>query len=156
MTKKIKVALIFSTLVAIGGLATAIFIAIRNTSVLRVGIDNNLSFNYSIKKTLNPGDETSYDFLIQKTNHTNLNLNVWFDYKQEVQDGSLYFRIIIDDKIYGEQKCNETTFDEKFTIPLEILNDTKGKMVFYLPVEVGNEAQNISYDFLTLMSLEKR
>lgn len=68
----------------------------------------------------------------------------------------MQFKLIINDEVYKEDKCNTYNETNKLFIPLDIEKDIKRTLTFYIPSSVGNEAQNVSYDFITNMKVEKR
>lgn len=156
MTSKIKIAVVSSAILALLGGIAAVLISFKNKSSLKVGLGENLTFNYEIDKVLNPGESVSHDFVIKYNNYKSINYSLWFKHKALPENYYLQFKLIINDEVYKEDKCNIYIETNKLFIPLDIEKDIKGTLTFYIPSSVGNETQNVSYDFITNMKVEKR
>lgn len=97
-----------------------------------------------------PGEEKGYTFVFDEVDVTPY--DVAFQFKSKMDSDSynfIYVRIIVDGEILQDKQLNQAFADDPTIVHIEPLKDrdVDVKIVYYIPIDVGNEAQNVELDF---------
>lgn len=116
----------------------------RNNIVVKLSDDGGEIVEFEAL-TLVPGEQCEYVIKLKNTNANEYDLSLDFI---EVEEGTLknYARVKIiskDEVVYDELLVD--AFEDQnilFRIDFELFKNTELKIVYYLPIDIGNEAEN--------------
>ena len=102
-----------------------------------------------------PGEQCEYMVKLKNTNADEYDLSLDF---VEIEEGTLknFARVKIisgDETVYDELLCDALE-DENITFPIDfnVFRNTEFKIVYYLPIEIGNEAENAEALFKLILT----
>lgn len=160
MTKSnfMRIGLIVSSILILIGVALTTYMMTtpNQRNVINVHIENGKTQAIKFEDLcLIPGEECEYTILLDSVAASNYDL--MFDF-HETEEKTLknyaYARIEINDEVICDQLL-ATLFDgDDMTLPVDLTEDKKTaiKIVYYLPEDVGNEAQNAEAIFELLIT----
>ena len=151
--KLMQVAILIGSVLIIIGISLMLWSILTNDERNDIKISLDIGDSKPIKfeaLSLIPGDECEYSVKLQRSRAERFDLSLDF---VEIGDGALkdYARVKIiakDDVVYDELLAN--TFENKrilFSVDFGEDKNTEFRIVYYLPLDVGNEVKNAEAQF---------
>ena len=100
--------------------------------------------------SLLPGEETEYKILFDEVDLSTY--DVVLQFKTETDYAAYDFlcvRIIVDGKVLCDRTLSEVFADDPLFLQINPIEDrsVEIKVVYYIPLDTGNEAENMTFDF---------
>lgn len=151
--KLMQVAILIGSVLIIIGISLMLWSVLTNDERNAIKISLDIGDSKPIKfeaLSLIPGDECEYSVKLQRSRAERFDLSLDF---VEIGDGALkdYARVKIiakDDVVYDELLAN--TLENKrilFSVDFGEDKNTEFRIVYYLPLDVGNEVKNAEAQF---------
>lgn len=151
--KLMQVAILIGSVLIIIGISLMLWSILTNDERNAIKISLDIGDSKPIKfeaLSLIPGDECEYSVKLQRSRAERFDLSLDF---VEIGDGALkdYARVKIiakDDVVYDELLAN-TLENERILFSVDFGEDknTEFRIVYYLPLDVGNEVKNAEAQF---------
>lgn len=124
------------------------YIYVRNNrNVIQLSISADESYSVDFKALgLLPGDDISYTLRVKSEEKQKYKMTLKFnetDTEQKLKD-FVYVRIEMGDEVIYEKLLADSFTDEALSLDVDFTNVKKNefRITYYMPEEVGNEAQN--------------
>ena len=146
------------TLLSVVLLGSSVFVAVDKENVdKKINVELNDGENpvKLMDFVINPGEEVTYRVYIDADNQNQYKVSVWFEKVNPSLNNILYAYARYD--TYKTHSKSVTMLDSNNKL---MFNYTKTQqyhyfeLVFYIPSEVGNEAQNLDFSFKTFINVE--
>lgn len=160
MTKKklMQIGVIVLSIMILIGIALSIYLhtASKRKNIININIDGNETKNVEFKNlSMVPGEKIEYIINLKSEVVKECKVTLRF---QEIEEQNLknyvYVQIETNDEKISEQLLKNLLEDKEIVIPVDFTKEKKKeiKISYYLPEEVGNEAQNAEASFELLIT----
>lgn len=160
MTKKklMQIGVIVLSIMILIGIALSIYLhtASKRKNIININIDGNETKNVEFKNlSMVPGEKIEYIINLKSEVVKECKVTLRF---QEIEEQNLknyvYVQIVSNDEKISEQLLKNLLEDKEIVIPVDFTKEKKKeiKISYYLPEEVGNEAQNAEASFELLIT----
>ncbi len=164
MTKNtfMRISMIASSALILVGVALTVYfsVAFNNRRVIKIDVEPDEIHSVEFKELfLIPGQEEEYILSLKSDIKEKYNAEIIFD---EIADGKLKnfarARIELNDEVIFDDSLASLLDGDKITLSIDPKkNPAKQiKITYYLPAEVGNDAQDTTSDFELLISISNQ
>ena len=106
-----------------------------------------------INFTLNPGEEIIYKVYLNAKNKISYEIEIWFDSTNESLKDILFTYVKYNTYRTNKLSVYDLTKDNKLTFNyIKLFKYKYFELIFYIPKNIGNEAQNLNYNFKTYIT----
>lgn len=133
----------------------------RDDNVIEVYLSDGQTESVQFEElAMIPGDSLEYIIKLKSNDINNGYFTLDFAEISEAEERSLkdfaYVKILIDDKVICDELLSERFKGKDIVLPFDIANkaNTELKVIYYMPIDVGNEAKNAEAIFELRLTAE--
>ena len=147
-SKAIRILLVAgSALIIVGALLMWWMLATEDDrTVIKVQLDEGQTQSVKFEDlSLTPGESCEYTIDLKKASADNYDLKLDFvETEEKTLKNFAFVKIIVNDEVVCDELLATVFENEEIVIPVDFSESksTELKIVYYLPIEVGNEAKN--------------
>ena len=151
-------ALFILTLLSIGMLITSINVVVKQEyteNKIKIKLDNEDEPIKLVDFVINPGEEVTYRVYLDAKNQTTYDVAIWFESVDTSLTNILYTYARYDTYRTNSKSVTEITKDSKLNFNYDkSFQERYFELVFYIPSEIGNEAQKLDFSFKTFINVK--